>query len=175
MAAKSLSRLLLVAVSLSLPVLAGAAGFGAAGFGPAARSGPVPRGQRHEYQHEIEHIEEAWRSAMLAHDAGALDHLLAEDYTGITAEGAIQTKDQAVANLRTGGLKITGLSVADRKVRVYGATAVVTSLAELKGSRDGREMTGRYRYTRVLVRNLQGDWKIVSFEASKIQEQSERK
>ncbi len=31
-------------------------------------------------------------------------------------------------------------------------------------------MTGNYRYTRVYVRNAQGDWKIVSFEASRVRE-----
>jgi ketosteroid isomerase-like protein len=32
----------------------------------------------------------------------------------------------------------------------------------------GSDYTGSYRYTRVYVRNAQGLWKIVSFEASRI-------
>ena len=139
------------------------------------RANSVPRAQRHEYRHEIEQLEEAWRSAMLKGNGAALDTLLADDYTGITAKGAIQTKDQAIGNLKSGALQLTALSISDRKVRVYGATAVVTSLAELTGGKNDPEMTGRYRYTRVYVRNPQGVWKIVSFEASRIQESPDHK
>jgi ketosteroid isomerase-like protein len=136
---------------------------------------PVPRAQRHEYHHEIDQMEEAWRTAMLKANSAELATLLADDYTGITAKGAIQTKEQAIANLRSGALQLSAINISDRKVRVYGSTAVVTSLAELTGGKNDQEVTGRYRYTRVYVRNLQGQWKIVSFEASRIQEAGEHK
>lgn len=135
----------------------------------------VPRAQRHEYRHEIEQLEEAWRTAMLNGNSAALENLLADDYTGITAKGAIQTKEQAVGNLKSGTFQLSALSISDRKVRVYGGTAVVTSLAELTGGKNDPEATGRYRYTRVYVRNPQQAWKIVSFEASRIQETPEHK
>jgi len=141
----------------------------------ATATKPVPRAQKHEYRHEIDQVEEAWRTAMLKGNAAALEDLLAEDYTGITAKGAIQTKEQAVSNLRSGTFQLTNLVISDRKVRVYGETAVVTSLAELSGSKKDADVTGRYRYTRVYVRNPAGQWKIVSFEASRIQETNEHK
>jgi ketosteroid isomerase-like protein len=120
-------------------------------------------------------MEEAWRAAMLKGNSVALESLLADDYTAITAKGAIQTKEQTIDNLKSGGFQLTSLAISDRKVRIYGTTAVVTSLAELTGSRKDQELTGRYRYTRVYVRNPQGQWKIVSFEASRIQEAADRK
>ena len=106
---------------------------------------------------------------MLKGNSSALAALLADDYTAISAKGAIQTKEQAISNLQTGALQLTELTLSDRKVRIYGSTAVVTSLAELTGGKSDVEMTGRYRYTRVYIRNQQGQWKIVSFEASRIQ------
>jgi ketosteroid isomerase-like protein len=145
------------------------------GFAQTGHPNGVPRSQRHEYRHEIAQLEEAWREAILKSDSAALDKLLADDYTGITAKGAIQTKDQAIESLKSGALQLTVLEILDRKVRVYGATAVVTSMAELTGSKSDEEMTGRYRYTRVYVRNPQGQWKIVSFEASRIQESADHK
>ena len=135
----------------------------------------VPRAQRHEYRHEIDQLEDAWRSAMLKGNSAALAALLADDYTAITAKGAIQTKEQAIANLRSGALQLTELNISDRKVRIYGSTAVVTSVAELTGGKSDQEMTGRYRYTRVYIRNSQGQWKIVSFEASRIQESNDHR
>jgi ketosteroid isomerase-like protein len=120
-------------------------------------------------------MEDAWRNAILKGNSVALEGLLADDYTGITAKGAIQTKEQAVINLKSGALQLTAINISDRKVRVYGATAVVTSLAELTGTKDDQELSGRYRYTRVYVRNSLGQWKIVSFEASRIQESPDHK
>jgi ketosteroid isomerase-like protein len=140
-----------------------------------AAPAPVPRAQRHEYRHEIDQLEDAWRVAMLKGNSAAMESLLADDYTAITAKGAIQTKEQALDNLKSGAFQLTSLSISDRKVRIYGTTAVVTSLAELTGSRNDQDVTGRYRYTRVYVRNPQGQWKIVSFEASRIQEIPDRK
>ncbi|WP_263351173.1 nuclear transport factor 2 family protein [Acidicapsa acidisoli] len=140
-----------------------------------AAPAPVPRAQRHEYRHEIDQLEDAWRAAMLKGNSAAMESLLADDYTAITAKGAIQTKEQALNNLKSGAFQLRSLSISDRKVRIYGTTAVVTSLAELTGSRNDQDVTGRYRYTRVYVRNPQGQWKIVSFEASRIQETPDRK
>lgn len=135
----------------------------------------MPRAQRHEYKHEVEKCEEAWRTAMLKGNSTELDSLLADDYTAITAAGAIETKDEAVAGVRSGKFKLTSLDVTDRKVRIYHSTAVVTSVADVDGTRNDQALKGRYRYTRVYVRNSAGQWKIVSFEASRIEETDERK
>jgi len=135
---------------------------------------PASRAHKHEYRHEIDKMEDAWRAAVLQNNSSALDVLLADDYTAITAKGAIETKEQAISSLRSGTFRLTKISASDRKIRIYGVTAVVTSLVELVGKREKEDLTGRYRYTRVYVRNAAGLWKIVSFEASKI-ETSEHK
>ena len=68
-------------------------------------------------------------------------------------------------------MHFTSLTISDRKVRFYGKTAVVTSLADIEGTNaEGNDVTGNYRYTRVYVRDPQGAWKIVSFEASRVRE-----
>lgn len=135
----------------------------------------MPRAQRHEYKHEVEQCEEAWRSAMLKGNSADLANLLSDDYTAITAAGAIETKDEAVNSVRSGKFKLTSLEVSDRKVRIYHSTAVVTSVADIGGTRNDQSLNGRYRYTRVYVRNSAGQWKIVSFEASRIADTDERK
>jgi ketosteroid isomerase-like protein len=135
----------------------------------------LPKGQKHEIRHEIDHLEEAWRDAILKQDPTAMGTLLADDYMAITAYGTLQTKDQALASLRSGRMHFTSLDVSDRKVRFYGKTALVTSQAEVQGTTADGDISGSYRYTRVYVRDAQGDWKIVSFEASKIRDPGERK
>ena len=101
--------------------------------------------------------------------------LLADDYIGITANGTIENKDQALARLRAGGRHITSLTISERKVRFYEKTAVVTCLVDVKGTNiEGADVSGSYRYTRVYIRDEQGKWKIVSFEASRIREPGRR-
>ena len=59
------------------------------------------------------------------------------------------------------------------KVRVYGNTAVVTSRAQLEGTNGASDISGKYRYTRVYNYRY-GQWKIVSFEASRIHDADAR-
>ena len=136
----------------------------------------MPRAQKHEGRHEIDQLEEAWRNAILKADTVAMGALLADDYMGITAHGTLQTKEQTLSRIASGRAHYTALELSDRKVRFYGTTALVTSFAQVTGSNaDGEDISGSFRYTRVYVRNAQGKWKIVSFEASRIREAGERR
>ena len=138
-------------------------------------SAEMPRAQRHESRHEIDRLEEKWRDAVLNQNSAAMDSLLADDYMAITASGTLQTKQEALANIRSGHMHLTTLDISDRKVRFYGKTALVTSLAQIEGTNAEGSISGSFRYTRVYVREAQGDWKIVSFEASRIREPGEHK
>lgn len=122
---------------------------------------------------QVEALEMQWREAQLNNNVSDMDHLLADDYVGISANGTIESKAQALAVRQAGTLHIKQLELSDLKVRLYGDTAVVTSRAELQGSNGQRDISGTYRYTRVYTRRL-GQWKIVSFEASRIHDEAER-
>jgi ketosteroid isomerase-like protein len=135
----------------------------------------MPGVPKHERRHEIDQLEEVWRNAVLNGNAAAMDALLADDYMAITASGTLQTKEQALANLRAGRMHFKALDISDRKVRFYGTTAVVTSLAEAQGTNAEGDFSGSFRYTRVYVRDMRGEWKIVSFEASKIRGSTEHR
>ena len=135
----------------------------------------MPRAERHETRHEIDHLEDNWRDAVLSKNVQAMDALLSDDYMAITARGMLQSKDETLANMRTGNLHIKSIEFSDRKVRFYGTTALVTSRAEVTGSSPEGDVSGSYRYTRVYVRDEKGSWHIVSFEASRIRESNEHK
>jgi ketosteroid isomerase-like protein len=129
----------------------------------------------HENAHkEIEGLELDWRQAQLTNNVSAVDRLLAEDYLGISSNGTLETKADELARRRSGSLHITHLDLSDIKVRIYGDTAVVTSRADLVGKNGDRDISGRYRYTRVYS-NRDGQWRIVSFEASRVSDLDENK
>ncbi|WP_150133054.1 nuclear transport factor 2 family protein [Acidisarcina polymorpha] len=133
----------------------------------------VPKRESRAVHKQIETLEMQWRQAQIDNDITVMDHLLADDYVGISANGTIETKSQVIAQRKAGTLKITQLDLDDLKVRLYGDTAVVTSKAELQGVNGQSDISGKYRYTRVYNRRL-GQWKIISFEASRIHDADER-
>jgi ketosteroid isomerase-like protein len=135
----------------------------------------LPKSQKQESRREIDQLEDAWQNAMLKGEIAAMDSLLADDYMAITPNGTLQSKEQTLANLRSGTTYFTSMQTSDRKVRFYGSTALVTSKTDVNGATPGGDVSGSYRYTRVYVKDDQGEWKIVSFEASKIRETAERK
>jgi ketosteroid isomerase-like protein len=136
----------------------------------AGRLPAMPRAEKHEMRHQIEHLEDTWRNAVLKGNITAMDALLADDYIAISPTGILQSKEQALANLRSGNMHFKSLELTDRKIRMYGTTALVTSRAEVNATGPDGEVSGSYRYTRVYVKDLRGVWRIVSFEASKIRE-----
>lgn len=127
----------------------------------------MPRHQSHAIHKKIESLELEWRNAEVNNNLSVMDHLLADDYLGISANGTVETKAQALAQRRAGTVRIQSLDISDIKVRVYGDTAVVTSTADLVGVNGQSNISGNYRYTRVYNKRF-GQWKIVSFEASRI-------
>jgi ketosteroid isomerase-like protein len=134
-----------------------------------------PKIHKHESRHEIDQLEEAWRLAVLKSDTTAMNALLADDFMAITANGTLQTRDETLANLSSDRFHITTLEVSERKVRFYGQTALVTSVAAVVGTNAQGEFSGSFRYTRVYAQDPQGRWKIVSFEASRIRAPGGRK
>ncbi len=135
----------------------------------------MARAQKHESRHEIDQLEVAWREAILKGNTVAMGALLADDYMAITASGTLQTKEQTLASLKSGRMHFTSLDLSDRKVRFYGGTALVTSVAAVQATTGEGAISGSFRYTRVYVRDQGGAWKIVHFEASKMRDPGEHK
>ncbi|HVG27444.1 MAG TPA: nuclear transport factor 2 family protein [Acidobacteriaceae bacterium] len=118
---------------------------------------------------QIEALEQQWRAAAMAEDTEAMDHLLSDDFLGITASGQVMTKIQQLDRMRTRTFVITRLDVSDMKIKLISRhAAIVTSLAQIEGSNDGRPLHGSFRYTRVYQRLPTGMWKITSFEATHV-------
>ncbi len=122
---------------------------------------------KHLYQKQVEALETQWRIAQVNGDIPTLERLLADDYIGITANGTVQTKDEALAAIRNKTFALSKIDLSEVKARIHGDTAVVTSKAQVEGTLDGVDMSGTYRYTRVYVRKL-GTWQITNFEVTRI-------
>jgi ketosteroid isomerase-like protein len=118
---------------------------------------------------QIEALETQWKKAVLANDTETMDHLLSEDYLGITSNGQVVTKPQQLDRMRTRNFSIKMLEITDVKIKLISQhAAIVTSLAQVEGTNEGHALHGSFRYTRVYQRVPNDGWKITSFEATRV-------
>jgi len=124
--------------------------------------------KKHDVKKQVEALEEQWRKAQLTADVTTMDKMLAEDFIGISMSGQVNTKTQQLERVKTRRLVVSKIDLSDMKVKLVGAIAIVTSQAEVEGTNESEAMHGFYRYTRIYQRLPSGEWKITSFEATRI-------
>ena len=82
-----------------------------------------------------------------------MGRILAEDYSGVTSLGAVESKAQALADLEDQSATVESCVDSDVKVRLYGDTAVVTGLGNRSGTRSGVAFKDRkVRWTDTFVK-----------------------
>src|SRR5271170_633770 len=124
--------------------------------------------KKHDAKQQVEALEEQWRQAQLSGDVATMDSLLSDDYIGITMTGQVNTKMQQLDRMRNHKIALSKLELCEMQVKLVGAIAIVTSRAEVEGTNEGIPVKGTYRYTRVYQRLPSGNWKITSFEATRV-------
>jgi len=136
----------------------------------ATAKGQHPHPLRNDqYKHQVERVEQAWRSAELNGDVDAMSKLLSDDYVGINMSGQVVTKMQLLDRMRRRRTVLTRLDLDDVHVRLIGTTAaIVTSRAEVDGTNEGVLVHGTYRYTRIYSRLATGEWQITHFQATRV-------
>ena len=116
----------------------------------------------------VEQMEEKWRLALVNSDGPALDKLLADDFMGISSNGTVSDKHQYIARLSSHQSEFKTFEVLEQKIRVQPGLAVATSEARVIGSLESRPIRGIFRYTKVYSRDTTGQWKVLSFEATRV-------
>jgi ketosteroid isomerase-like protein len=117
---------------------------------------------------EILKIEKERNQAIVDGDAAALERMTSDDYTFITLRGELRTKAEIVQGFKTGSFHYESRQISDLNVRVYGNSAVVTGRSIQKGSENGKDYSGDYRFTRVYVKQ-DGRWQTVALQTTLIQ------
>ena len=113
-------------------------------------------------------LEDEWAEAAKKGDVAFLEKNLSNDYINIFGNGQMATKAELVNAWKSGQTKYDTFDLKkDRKVRVYGNTAIVISEAYVKGHRGSIAVSGTYRRTLVFVKMKNGQWQVVTFQATK--------
>ena len=122
----------------------------------------------HESTEEIRALETARNEAIVRGDAATLERMTSDDYTFITLRGELRTKAEIVKGFSTGAFKYGSREISDLNIRVYGSAAVVTGRSSQKGTENGKDYSGDYRFTRVYVKQ-NGRWLTVALQATLVE------
>ena len=109
----------------------------------------------------------AWCQAYLKGDHAALAEIELDGYTLTDPSGAIVTKAQEVADLKSGAIRFEKLSSHELSVRVYGDTALVNGRTVLKAIERGELHEGIFQFTDTFVRQG-GRWRVAAEQATRI-------
>jgi ketosteroid isomerase-like protein len=109
----------------------------------------------------------AWADATVKPDATTLPGFYAEEYLSTDQHGVITSKSQDVTNLTSGAYKAASIKLDDLKIHVYGDTAVVTGLAIVKATFNGKDASGPERFTDVWVKR-EGRWQCAATQSTSV-------
>ena len=132
------------------------------GTGHATNRKPTEEARR-----EVLATDDARIKARAAGDIRTMSRIYADDYTLVTAEGALRKKGDQISEMRTGQLRFQPVELLERTVRVYDGTAIVLSHERAVIMRNGKDIGGNFRANRVYVER-QGRWQLVLTQVTRI-------
>ena len=100
-------------------------------------------------------------------DIPALERLLAPEFTLVSTTAEVQSRAQAIDEVRAGDPQYERFENHSMTARVYGDTAVVQGITSLKGRSAGTPFALDVRFTDTLVR-VNGRWAIVVSHVTRI-------
>jgi uncharacterized protein DUF4440 len=98
---------------------------------------------------DIDELEEARRSAMLAADLTSFDRLFGDDLIWIHASSKSETKQSLIETFASGSLRCHRLDQSEVAIRIYHSVAIVQGRLEMEVSADGTSRTSVNLYTGV--------------------------
>lgn len=112
-------------------------------------------------------VDATWNDLRLKGDVDGLGPLLADDWMLTHSDGRTQTKADYLGELASRTRSNQQIENEDVSLRIYGDTAIVTGVSVQSGTNGGKPWSGRFRFTRVWVRDG-GHWKMVASHSSRV-------
>lgn len=91
----------------------------------------------------------------------------AADYVSISPSGAMSTRDQTLARMKSGDVKLDAIDVDQEQVHLYDDVAIITGREHVRGSFQGHAFDNWARYSRAW-KQIDGAWKLVLFQETAI-------
>jgi len=114
-------------------------------------------------------IEQDMSAALTKSDADAAGKMIADSFYAVNPDGTTQNKAQFIADVKSGKLKLESNQLDDMKVHAADADmAIVTYRSTDKGTYDGRDLTGQYRWLDVFAKR-NGTWQFIVSQGPRLE------
>jgi len=114
-------------------------------------------------------IEQDMSAALTKSDADAAGKMIADSFYAVNPDGTTQNKAQFIADVKSGKLKLESNQLDDMKVHAADADmAIVTYRSTDKGTYDGRDLTGQYRWLDVFAKR-NGTWQFIVSQGTRLE------
>lgn len=143
------------------------AAFLAAALALAGCGGDRPPADRTEAESELRRANADYDRAIVTGDAAALDAILADDYSYVTAEGEVRDKVTQIAALTSGQMQIMSAGSEDVAIRWIGDDALMIGRFPARVRSGGRTVQIDERYSALWSRE-DGRWRLRHEHASLI-------
>jgi ketosteroid isomerase-like protein len=123
-------------------------------------------------EEEVRRLEREWLDAYEQNDGGAMDRIVADDFTITFPNGAMQTKPQLMAMVkspRRAGQPRMRFHTEDVRSRAYGGTVILIGRVVTEYEREGKAVREQSRYTDTYVLR-DGRRQVVASHLSNVEE-----
>jgi hypothetical protein len=111
---------------------------------------------------QVRSLDKQQREAALRGETTFEEKYTADNYVSINPAGTISTREQKLARMKSGDVKLEIIDVDEEEVHAYGDVAVITGREHVRGSYKGNAFDNWARYSRVWIRR-DDQWKLVLF------------
>jgi ketosteroid isomerase-like protein len=115
----------------------------------------------------VKQLERDWTEAQKARDIDKLSQILADDWSGLTFDGAKSTKKEFLNDVKSGASKLESFEFGPMDVKVIGTVAVVQGSDTEKSSAKGKDTSGKWVWMDVFV-NRDGKWQAVRSQSAMV-------
>jgi len=124
-------------------------------------------GQSSNVADNVRALDRQQREAAVRGETAFLEQYAASDYVSINPAGILSTREQSLARMKSGDVKLEAIDVDQEEVHVYGDVVVITGREHVRGNYKGHPFDSMARYSRVWIRR-EDLWKLVLFQETPI-------
>jgi hypothetical protein len=114
-------------------------------------------------------VEHRWVDAMQKGDTATLDSILDDSYVDTDEMGQHSNKQDVLAAMRSGDLKINSITISSMQVYDHGTSAIVTGRAIQDGTFKGQPLSDAVSFSDTFVKR-NGTWKAVASHRSTLRD-----
>ncbi|GAB3908613.1 hypothetical protein GCM10028803_44570 [Larkinella knui] len=112
-------------------------------------------------------VEKQRFDAQVTKNYAVLEKVLADDLIYNHSNGNQDTKQSYIQSIKDGKQSYDAIEAQEQKVRLYGNTAVVNGICQVKATNNGQSINTRLRYMDVYVRKG-AQWQLVAWQSLRL-------